>query len=317
MDNNIKPERNIFSKFPIGIIGTTLGLVILANIYAVIGFKPVQFILMNIGSFILILGFLKFICFPKKLWEDVKNPQLYSTYIAFPMALMTVAKFYSQYNMMIGKILWDIGACLDIFIVLTFLFMYAIKKPKLQNISPSWFILLVGSVVIPASNFNPAFLPLGRIVWIICFVAYIIILPIVAYRCMKFSLPEAIYPYYGITAAPASLLIVGYLQISNPNMQFLSCMILVAIVMTFFAYTKMPKVFSSKFKPSFAGFTFALSISSLAELKAAAYFDKVNYNQIALILRSLGYLELLISTIAIFAILIMFFIQFFKSTSYN
>lgn len=315
MDNHIHPKTSSFGNLPIGLIGSTLGLVILANIYGAIGLKPVQFILMIIGSFILILGVFKFIFFPKKVFEDVTKPQLYSTYIAFPMAVMTVAKFYSQYNLIFSKVLWDIGACLDIFIVLTFLFLYAIKKPKLENISPSWFILLVGSVVIPVSNFNPDLLLFGRTIWILCFIAYIIILPMVAYRCMKLHLPTDIYPYYGITAAPASLLIVGYFEIATPNTQFLSCMVLVAIIMTLFAYAKMPKVFFSKFKPSFAGFTFALSISSLAEFKASAYYNKINYNQIALILRSLAYLELLIATIAIFSILIMFLIQFFKSTS--
>ena len=275
MNQNISHERNLFANLPIGLIGTTLGMVILANVYEVIGFKSIQFILMNIGAFILILGLLKLIAFPKKVWQESKKPELYSTYIAFPMAIMTIGKFYLQYNLLVARILWYGGAALDIFIVVTFLFMYVVKKPKLENISPSWFLLLVGSVVIPASNFDAMTLPFCRIVWLCCLVAYIIILPLVAYRCLKLPLPEAIYPYLGITAAPASLLIVGYLSVNAPNLQFLTCMLIIAIILTIFVYTKIYKVFILKFKPSFAGLTFPLAISCLCEFKTSAYYDKL------------------------------------------
>lgn len=312
MNKNISNEANFFANLPIGLMGGALGLVILANAYASINLKPVQFVLMNIGAFLILLGFLKLIAFPKKIWAEIKKPELYSTYIAFPMTIMTIGKFYSEYNILIGKTLWYIGAGLDLFIVLSFLYMYAIRKPKLENISPSWFLLLVGSVVIPASNFIPLLTPYTRIVWLCCLVAYIIIVPIVIYRCLKFSLPKAIYPYYGIASAPASLLTVGYLTTFKPNIQFLSCMIIISIIMTLFSYIKLPKVVADGFRPSFAGYTFGLAISCLCQFKAADYFDKINYNQIALILRSLGYIELLIASIAIFAIIILSIVNALK-----
>lgn len=312
MNENISNEANFFANLPIGLMGGALGLVILGNAYASINLKPVQFVLMNLGTFLIILGFCKLIAFPKKIWAEVKRPELYSTYIAFPMTVMTVGKFYSEYNILIGKTLWYIGAGLDLFIVLSFLYMYAIRKPKLQNISPSWFLLLVGSVVIPASNFIPILTPYTRIVWLFCFIAYIIIVPIVIYRCLRFSLPKAIYPYYGITSAPASLLTVGYLTICKPNVQFLSCMVVISITMTLFSYLKLPKVVAHGFRPSFAGYTFGLAISCLCQFKASAYFDKIDYGQIALILRSLGYIELLIASIAIFAIVILSIVNTLK-----
>lgn len=315
MNQEISHERNLFANIPIGLMGTTLGMLILANVYEVIGFKSIQFILMNIGAFILALGLIKLIAFPKKVWQESKKPELYSTYIAFPMAVMTLGKFYLQYNLLVARILWYGGAALDIFIVLTFLFMYVVKKPKLESISPSWFLLLVGSVVIPASNFDTLTLPFTRIVWLCCLVAYIVILPLVAYRCLKLPLPKAIYPYLGITSAPASLLIVGYLSVIKPDIQFLSCMLLVAIIMTAFVYVKMYKIFILKFKPSFAGLTFPLAISCLCEFKTSAYYEKLGYTQIHLILKSLGYLELIITSIVILAILIMFFIHFLKLVS--
>ncbi len=304
-NNNIFNKSNFFANLPIGLMGGALALVILANAYASINLKSVQFVLMNLGAFLLLLGLLKLITFPKIIWQEVKKPELYSTYIAFPITVMTIGKFYSQYNLLIGKTFWYIGATLDIFIVLTFLYMYAIKKPKLENISPSWFLLLVGSIVIPASNFNTSLTPYTRIVWLCCFIAYIIIIPIVVYRCLKLSLPKAIYPYYGITSAPASLLTVGYLSVLTPNIQFVSCMILVSITMTIFSYLKLPKVLTGGFRPSFAGYTFGPAISCLCQFKAATYYEKLGYIQIALILRSLGYLELLIASIAVFSIVLM------------
>ena len=314
--NNISSnETNFFANLPIGLMGGALGIVILANAYASIDLKSVQFVLMNLGAFLLILGFLKLLAFPKNILAEVNRPELYSTYIAFPMTVMTVGKFYSEYNVQIGKILWYIGACLDIFIVLSFLYMYAIKKPKLENISPSWFLLLVGSVVIPASNFNTFLIPYTRIVWLCCLIAYIIIIPIIIYRCLKFSLPKAIYPYYGITSAPASLLTVGYLAVCKTNIQFLSCMLLISITMTLFSYIKFPKVVSDGFRPSFAGYTFGLAISCLCQFKAAVYFEKIDYTQIALILKSIGYIELLIASIAIFAIVILSIVNTIKPIS--
>lgn len=313
--DNISNEANFFANLPIGLMGGALGLVILANTYASVDLKSVQFVLMNLGAFLLILGFLKLIAFPKRIWAEVKRPELYSTYIAFPMTVMTVGKFYSEYNIQLGRILWYIGAGLDLFIVLSFLYMYAIKKPKLENVSPSWFLLLVGSVVIPASNFDALLVPYARIVWLFCFVAYIIIIPIIIYRCLKLSLPKAIYPYYGITSAPASLLTVGYLVVCKVNIQLLSCMVLVAITMTLFSYIKLPKVVADGFRPSFAGYTFGLAISCLCQFKVATYYEKLDYTQIALILRSLGYIELLIASIAIFAIVILSIINTIKPIS--
>ena len=299
--NNISSnETNFFANLPIGLMGGALGIVILANAYASIDLKSVQFVLMNLGAFLLILGFLKLLAFPKNILAEVKRPELYSTYIAFPMTVMTVGKFYSEYNVQIGKILWYIGAGLDIFIVLSFLYMYAI---------------LVGSVVIPASNFNTFLIPYTRIVWLCCLIAYIIIIPIIIYRCLKFSLPKAIYPYYGITSAPASLLTVGYLAVCKTNIQLLSCMLLISITMTLFSYIKLPKVVSDGFRPSFAGYTFGLAISCLCQFKAAVYFEKIDYTQIALILKSIGYIELLIASIAIFAIVILSIVNTIKPIS--
>lgn len=311
-DSTIVRLKKHLINFPIGIVGTILGISILANIYANLGLPYSKIILMNLCAFILIIALFKLILYPKRVLEESKKPEIFSVYIAFPMTLMNIATFYVKYNLYLGRTLWYIGVALDVFIVVCFLYMNVLKNPKLESVSPSWFLLLVGSVIIPSTCLDMRFLYFARCVWMFSFIAYIIVLPIVIYRVIKIPLPKKIYPYLGITAAPVSLLIIGYLKVLTPNTQFLACMLMVAIFMTMFVYAKMYKALILEFQPSFAGLTFALSVSASCEFKVSSYFKSIHFDQIALILKSLAYLELLIATIVIFGISIMFLRQFYR-----
>ncbi len=132
--------------------------------------------------------------------------------------------------------------------------------------------IVAASVTAPAFKMNTA----GQIIFWFGFVSYIVLLPIVLYRTIKIKeIPEPAAPTLIIFAAPASLLLAGYINsFAEKNMSMIWLLAALSIIMYIAAIIMLPKLLRLRFYPSYSGFTFPLVISGIAMKLTNGFLSK-------------------------------------------
>lgn len=137
-------------------------------------------------------------------------------------------------------------------------------------------MVYIGIVV--ASVTGPAFkmLNVGRMAFWFGFVTYLILLPIVLYRIVKVKeLPEQSLPTLAILAAPASLLLAGYMNsFKVKDMTMVWFLMALSIIMYVIVIIILFKLLRLKFYPSYSGFTFPLVISGIGIKLTNGFLNK-------------------------------------------
>jgi len=161
-----------------------------------------------------------------------------------------------------------------------------------SSVLPSYFVVFVGIVTVSVTA--PLFdhLALGRFSFWFGLISFFALLPFVVNRVLVLkNLPEPIQPTITIMAAPASLLLAGYLK-SFPDRSVMTMLILacfslgmLAVVLAF-----LPRLLKLKFYPSYAAFTFPFAISAVAVKGLNAALLKSGY-ELALLKALTGILE--------------------------
>lgn len=309
--------KSLFRKlenYPIAMCGTSLAFITLTKCFGAFGFgfiEPIAITFAIIGLYFMVL---KVIFYPKRIVEELKNPVLGSFYPTFNMALFLIAGYIVQYDKLMGRALWIVGVILHISIFLIF-FGFRARKFKIEDMVPSWFVVLVGMVVGTVSGGAMGFPYISKGLFIVGLVLYIVVWPIMIYRLFKKEkIMDAAMPSVGVLAAPASLCIAGYFSLTNtPNTILLIILFVTSIFNLIYVYLKIPKAIKKGFAPIQAGFTFPLAISTLAILKIATYLDFLGYSNAALVFRGVGVFEIVIATVVIFYVIINFIIMLIKA----
>ena len=157
-------------------------------------------------------------------------------------------------------------------LILWFSWMF-LKGFALKKVFPSWFIVYVGIAVASASAPVTGRLDIGRMAFWFAFVSYFCLLPFVCWRLWKVGqVPDAAKPTAVILAAPASMLLVGYMvsfEVKEPPLVWL------LLVLSLFFYgvgvSYLLRLCRTSFTPGHAAFTFPLVISALAVQMTAGY----------------------------------------------
>lgn len=266
--------KQLIKKCPVPIAGLILGLAAAGNLVQSYG-EIYRNVFGIISALLLILLIAKIFMFPKDVLKTLDNPVVASVFPTLSMAVMLLSTYISKST---GFIVWIAGVSLHVILILwftnKFVFHYSIKK-----VFPSWFIVYVGIAV--ASVTAPAFKmqSIGVIAFWFGFITYLILLPVVTYRVFKIKdIPDAALPTIAIFAAPASLLLAGYMKsFAAKNISMVYFLMLLSIIMYVFVIIKLFSLLKLKFYPSYSGFTFPLVISGISIKLTNLYMIKVKH----------------------------------------
>jgi exfoliative toxin A/B len=254
----------ILKKYPVPIVGLMLGLAAAGNLVQSYG-EVYHSILGIISAILLILMIIKIVKYPKDISESLDNPIVASVFPTFSMGIMLLSTYIKTYVASLALAIWIIGLALHITLILWFTKKFVFDF-KIKQVFPSWFIVYVGIVV--ASVTGPVFgmANVGQIVFWFGFVTYLMLLPIVIYRAVKVKeMLEQTLPTLAIFAAPASLLLAGYMNSFKTKTMAMDWFLLVlSIIMYLVVIIMLFKLLLLKFYPSYSAFTFPLVISGIA-----------------------------------------------------
>lgn len=266
--------NEFLKKYPVPIVGLTLGLAATGNMLQSYG-EVYRNIFGILSAILLILMIVKTIKYPKGVKEALDNPVVASVFPTLSMAIMLLSTYLKPYAGQLAYIMWFIGISIHIILILWFTKKFVLSF-KIKKVFPSWFIVYVGIVV--ASVTSPAFSMqnAGQVSFWFGFITYLILLPIVIYRVLKVKeMPEPSLPTLAIFAAPASLLLAGYMNsFQVKNMIIVWFLMALSIIMYVAVIIKMFKLLRLKFYPSYSSFTFPLIISGIAMKLTNGFLNK-------------------------------------------
>ena len=262
---------NFLRQYPIPTAGLILSLFALGNL--VQSYSQGARLLLGGVAFLLYLPYLlKLLVLNAKLKEPLENPVAASVLPTFTMATLLLAGYVKPYAPEAGEAVWYAGLVGHALLILWFSWMF-LKGFALKKVFPSWFIVYVGIAVASASAPVTGRLDIGRMAFWFAFVAYFCLLPFVCWRLWKVGqVPDAARPTAVILAAPASLLLAGYMasfEVKEPVLVWL----LLAFSLFFYGVgvLYLLRLCRTSFTPGHAAFTFPLVISALAVQMTAGY----------------------------------------------
>lgn len=255
--------RELIRKVPIPTAGVALGLAALGNLL-----KPLLDPFHHVFGLIalLLIGLLtaKVILFPSLIREDLRNSVLASVSATFFMTLMQIATYLASFALGAAFALW-VAAVIGHLVLIGWFTLTFIRRFKLPEVFPTYFICYVGIIV--ASATAPAFgaQRIGYGLFWLGFACYLVLLVVVTYRYAKHEVPEGARPLFCIYTAPMSLSLVGYLACAPaPNMLFVGILFVAAQLLYVIVLTRLPKFLALDFYPSFAAMTFPFVITATA-----------------------------------------------------
>lgn len=265
-------------KYPVPIVGLMLGLAAAGNLIQSYG-EMYRNMLGTISAILLVITVIKILKYPDNFKEEnLDNPVIASVFPAFSMGIMILSTYIKPYSVSFAFRFWFVGLILHILLILWFTQKYA-RNFKIKQVFPSWFVVYVGVVV--ASVTGPAYnmANLGQYAFWFGFITYLILLPIVIYRIVKVKeMPEPTLPTLAIFAAPASLLLAGYMNsFGTKNMTMVWFLMALSILMYAIVMVLLFKLLKLKFYPSYSGFTFPLIISGIAIKLTNGFLVKTNH----------------------------------------
>lgn len=220
---------------------------------------------------LVMIGFLvlRFTAHHDTLWADLKHPVVGSIVPTFAMCLMVVSKTAGHWMLEAGVVLWCAAvllhlAALGIFVV------NRLQEPRLELMVPSWFVPPIGIVVADVTFPEVAvLLPFAKILFWMGAAAYAVLLPLMIYRLFFLpEVPNGAKPTIAILAAPASLLLAGYLTVEkDPSLLLVALLFGIAILMTVVIYFAFWRLLRLQFSPGYAAFTFPMAIGATALYK--------------------------------------------------
>ncbi|MFZ5354048.1 MAG: TDT family transporter [Bacillota bacterium] len=261
-------------KLPLPIAGLILGLAAGGNLILSYGSIYRNILGIVSGIFIMLL-LIKIFAMPKSLKEGFDNPVVASVMPTFSMALMLLSTYFKPYFSSGAFLLWLIALALHIVLMILFTVKYIINF-NIKKVFPSYFVVYVG--IVCASVTAPAFgmTQLGQYIFWFGLAAYLILLPIAAYRVLAINeIPEPAMPTLTIFTAPASLCLTGYLNtFQNKNLYIVGFLAVLLLLMFIGTIVNMPRLLRLKFYPSYSAFTFPFVITAIAMKGTNTYLLK-------------------------------------------
>ncbi len=255
--------RDIIQKVPIPTAGVALGLAALGNLlqpYA----EVAHIICGALSLFLVAMIVAKVILFPSMIRDDLQNSIFASVSATFFMTLMQLAGYLAPVAIVPAFGLWC-AAIAGHFILMGWFTAHFIRRFKLSEVFPTYFICYVGIIV--AAVTSPVFgmEAFGRGIFWFGLACFAVLLATVVARYLKHEIPEPARPLFCIFAAPMGLSLVGYLAVTpNPDPLFVGVLMGLGQVMLVGVATQLPKFLALKFYPSYAAMTFPFVISAMA-----------------------------------------------------
>ncbi len=265
--------------------------------------EPMRPFLSLLGALFLAPVLLKYATSPRLFIADIRHPLSGSLMAPMSMALLILTDYLATVLPFIAHPLWFLALLLHFSMMILF-FGFQLRKFKMANIFPSWFLYPVGLISSSLAGSQLGHHEFSQTLALMCIGIYFFMLPLVLYRLVFFgSLPRKARPTLAIMAAPVNLSLAAYLvNFPTPDPILTGALAGIAITMTLLIYLCYIRLLRLRFQPSIAAVTFPSVISAIAMHRLTSFFAESHPQWYWL--HEFGFLELSIATLLVVWVLI-------------
>lgn len=158
---------------------------------------------------------LKVVRHPEAVKREFAHPIKINFFPTISISLLLFSIAFMRLNGDISRALWIVGAALHLLFTVAVLSAWMHRSTfQIQHINPSWFIPVVGNMIVPIAGVEHAsveiswfFFSIGLIFWVALFAIFL-------YRVVFYNpLPERLMPTLFIMIAPPAVGFISYLRL--------------------------------------------------------------------------------------------------------
>ncbi len=290
-NETIKLVPNRLKSFPVTMFTIIMGLAGLSLVYGKayeifetnkLFYNLLSYFTIFIFFVILITYFIKMIKYHEEVKEEFSHPIKINFFAAISISFILVSMLFKPLNIQISHSLFTIGTVLQLFFTFNTFIFWINTSLNIQQSNPSWFIPIVGNLVIPiagvdflSNNVLMYFFSIGIFFWIIIF--SIILNRIIFHD----QFAQKFMPTLFILIAPPSVGLLSYFELTKSIDTFSLLLFNLGLFFTlllFFMYKNFLKI---KFFLSWWAFTFPLTSMTLATLLMYSINEEIIYFYLA------------------------------------
>ncbi|MBN2865548.1 MAG: SLAC1 anion channel family protein [Thiotrichales bacterium] len=295
MENNTSLLERL-QYFPASFFGMIMGMTGLClavlKTEALFGWslKPGYALLMFITALFMLLisAYLyKIIHFRSAFIEEARHPikMNFLPAIAISLLLLSIA-FWNIEEVKTSFNLWILGASLQLILTLWVLYNWTYHDFfKIEHSNPSWFIPIVGNIVVPIAGVNHVPTDISWFFFAIGIVFWIILKPVLFYRLIFHApMPEKLIPTLFIFMAPPAVGFIAYVALTQGQIDsFARILYFFGLFFAVFLLFSINKFRGLNFALSWWAYTFPIAAFSLSSFLMAQVSQTPAYNWLGLI----------------------------------
>jgi len=265
------------NHFPISFFAITMGLtgfsVALQRAEKVLGWQSgfgVAFAWLSAFIFLLMLGMytLKSLRYGEDVRKDLRHPIKLSFFPAISITLLLLSIAFHQTNHQLSLLLLFAGAPLHLFFTLFVLSTWIRQNYfEIQHMNPSWFIPVVGNILVPIAAVEHGFIEISWFYFSIGVVFWLVLMAIVFNRIIfHHPLPEKLMPTFFILIAPPALGFIAYVKLTGGIDSFARVLYYFALFIVLLLIALSRQFYGIRFYTSWWAYSFPVAAISIASM---------------------------------------------------
>ena len=269
-NNRLKNFSISFLAIVLGLIGFTLVLQKMEIIFK-FSFHVYSYLLYFTLIIFIIIFFVyivKIIKYPKEVKKEFFHPIKINFFPILAKIFLILSIIYLNIDMLYSKSFWIIG------VILQFIFSIVIlstwirhSKFKFHHLNPSWFIPIVGNVIVPIAGVAHGFIELswfffsiGIIMWITLFV--------IVFNTIIFHnpIPDKLIPTFFILFAPPAIAFIAYVKLVGSLDSFARVLYYISLFLFILIFVQFKMFSRIKFYLSWWAYSFPLDAMAIATM---------------------------------------------------
>ena len=212
----------------------------------------------------------KLVRYPSAVREEIKHPVRLNFFPSFSISLLLLSIIWQQ-EAELSRYLWLVGTLVQLLLTFYVMNSWIHHTPyTLSHANPSWFIPVVGNIIVPITGSQLGYTELSWFCFSIGIVFWIVLLTIILYR-LFFHEPLAtrMTPMLFILLAPPSVGFVSYTSLVTELDTFARVLYYVALFLGLLLASNISRFIKVPFFISSWAYSFPLAALTIATMKMA------------------------------------------------
>jgi tellurite resistance protein len=295
------PKKGIctLKYFPISFLSIVLGMIGFslavqrAEIILHLPIKISSYLLYLTMALFLVIAFtymIKILRYPVEVKKELNHPIKLNFYPILAKIFLIYSIITLDTHLIVSRYSWYIGAILQLFFTIIILSIWLRhSKYDINHINPSWFIPIVGCIIVPIAGIRHSstevswfFFSIGLVLWISLFV-------IILYRVIfHHPIPEKLIPTFFILFAPPAIGFISYVKLTGQIDVFARIMYYTAFFLMILVFAQVDMFSRIRFYLSWWAYSFPMAAITIAtmlmyHMTEFVFFKIVSYILLALL----------------------------------